>query len=93
VAGLGLLTCATALLGQFYPLPFPQNYTLLVVCVLVYFLLNTALQVSSPACCALCRSLLAVVYSQRTRFRPGVCLRSRKGHHPVHAAETGTLNA
>ena len=43
--GLGLLTCATALLAQFYPKPFPENYWLLVACVVVYFLLNTALQV------------------------------------------------
>ena len=44
-AGLGLLTCATALLAQFYPTPFPENYWLLVACVVVYFSLNTALQV------------------------------------------------
>ena len=44
-AGLGLLTCATALLAQFYPKPFPENYWLLVACVVVYFLLNTVLQV------------------------------------------------
>jgi signal peptidase complex subunit 2 len=41
---LGLLTCATALLAQFYPVPFPRNYWLLVACVLSYFTLNTLLQ-------------------------------------------------
>jgi hypothetical protein len=41
---LGALTCATALLAQFHPMPFPRNYPLLLVCVLVYFVLNTALQ-------------------------------------------------
>ena len=48
--GLGLLTCATALLAQFYPKPFPDNYWLLVACVVVYFLLNTALQVRATPC-------------------------------------------
>ena len=43
-AGLGLLTCATALLAQFYPVPFPKNDWLLVACVLSYFALNTLLQ-------------------------------------------------
>jgi signal peptidase complex subunit 2 len=41
---LGLLTCATALVAQFYPTPFPENYPLLVGCVVTYFLLNTLLQ-------------------------------------------------
>ena len=41
---LGLLTCATALVAQFYPTPFPDNYPLLVGCVVTYFLLNTLLQ-------------------------------------------------
>lgn len=50
MTGLGLLTCATALLAQFYPLPFPKNFSLLVTCVVVYFMLNTALQVG--AACA-----------------------------------------
>lgn len=45
---LGLSTCASALLAQFYPLPFPQNYVLLVACIVVYFVLNTALQVRRP---------------------------------------------
>lgn len=38
------MTCASALVAQFYPLPFPKNYWLLVACVTLYFLLNTALQ-------------------------------------------------
>jgi len=42
--GLGLLTCATALVAQFYPMPFPENYPLLIACIAVYFVLNTALQ-------------------------------------------------
>jgi signal peptidase complex subunit 2 len=42
--GLGLLTCATALVAQFYPMPFPDNYWLLLACVVAYFLLNTLLQ-------------------------------------------------
>jgi len=42
--GLGLLTCATALVAQFYPTPFPENYPLLIACIAVYFVLNTALQ-------------------------------------------------
>lgn len=41
---LGLSTCACALVAQFYPKPFPENYWVLVVCVTAYFLLNTALQ-------------------------------------------------
>ena len=43
-SGLGLLTCATALLAQFDPVPFPRNYWLLVACVMSYFALNTLLQ-------------------------------------------------
>jgi len=41
---LGLSTCACALVAQFYPKPFPENYWVLVVCVTAYFLLNTVLQ-------------------------------------------------
>lgn len=41
---LGLATCCVALVAQFYPTPFPQNFWLLVACVLAYFTLNTLLQ-------------------------------------------------
>jgi hypothetical protein len=41
---LGLAACAVALVAQFYPLKFPANVTLLVVCIAVYVLLNVALQ-------------------------------------------------
>lgn len=41
---LGLAACAVALVAQFYPLKFPANVTLLVVCIAVYVLLNVVLQ-------------------------------------------------
>lgn len=39
-----LPSCATALLAQFYPVPFPRNYWLLTACCVVYFVLNSVLQ-------------------------------------------------
>lgn len=41
---LGLAACSVALLAQFYPLKFPANVPLLVSCIVVYVLLNLALQ-------------------------------------------------
>jgi hypothetical protein len=66
--GLGLLTCATALLAQFYPLSFPQNYTLLVACVVMYFVLNTALQVCSQASACCCFPLCVLLRANSRRI-------------------------
>jgi len=41
---LGLVTCLLALVAQFYPVKFPGNYTVLVVCVAGYCAFNTGLQ-------------------------------------------------
>jgi signal peptidase complex subunit 2 len=41
---LGLVTCILALVAQFYPVKFPGNYTVLVVCVAGYCAFNTLLQ-------------------------------------------------
>lgn len=42
---LGVLTIAVALLAQFYPSKYPDNWLLLLVCVIVYSLLSTLLTV------------------------------------------------
>jgi signal peptidase complex subunit 2 len=42
--GLGMITCALALLAQFYPVKFPANYNVLVLCVASYCGFNTLLQ-------------------------------------------------
>lgn len=41
---LGLVTCGLALLAQFYPVKFPANYNVLVMCVAGYVFFNTLLQ-------------------------------------------------
>jgi hypothetical protein len=39
-----IVSCAAALVSQFYPLPFPDNRMLLGVCVVIYFVLSGVLQ-------------------------------------------------
>lgn len=41
---IGLLTCALALVAQFYPKKFPANQNVLVLCIILYFILNILLQ-------------------------------------------------
>mmetsp|Transcript_5220 Transcript_5220/g.5985 ORF Transcript_5220/g.5985 Transcript_5220/m.5985 type:complete len:209 (-) Transcript_5220:44-670(-) len=41
---MGFTGVAFALLGQFYPMPFPASRLFLAVCVVVYFILHTGLQ-------------------------------------------------
>eukprot|EP01016_Furgasonia_blochmanni_P052536 TRINITY_DN838_c0_g1_i1.p2 TRINITY_DN838_c0_g1~~TRINITY_DN838_c0_g1_i1.p2 ORF type:complete len:193 (+),score=53.07 TRINITY_DN838_c0_g1_i1:313-891(+) len=38
---LGFIVCSTIALSHFYPVPFPQNYNLIIVCVVAYFILST----------------------------------------------------
>lgn len=38
------LTCAFAMVAQFYPMPFPSSRALLAVCCVGYFILSMALQ-------------------------------------------------
>ncbi|KAK3253074.1 hypothetical protein CYMTET_10465 [Cymbomonas tetramitiformis] len=45
--GLGIITCAFALVAQFYPKGFPDNSNILLCCVIGYMLFNTLLQVFS----------------------------------------------
>jgi signal peptidase complex subunit 2 len=38
------LSCVSAMVAQFYPLPFPQSRPLLGLCCAIYFILSTVLQ-------------------------------------------------
>ena len=38
------LACASALVAQFYPMPFPDSRALLAVCCAVYYIISTILQ-------------------------------------------------
>jgi len=41
---VGLLCCLLAVIAHFYPVPFPDNKIVLIICVVLYFTLNIFLQ-------------------------------------------------
>ncbi|KAJ7557532.1 hypothetical protein O6H91_05G130800 [Diphasiastrum complanatum] len=43
--GIGVLTCAFALIAQFYPKKFPENKPILIACIILYLVFNSLLQV------------------------------------------------
>lgn len=40
---LSFIVCGIVLFGHFYPIPFPQNWNLLLGCAIAYFIINTFL--------------------------------------------------
>eukprot|EP01130_Rhizamoeba_saxonica_P000626 TRINITY_DN10582_c0_g1_i1.p1 TRINITY_DN10582_c0_g1~~TRINITY_DN10582_c0_g1_i1.p1 ORF type:complete len:173 (-),score=35.67 TRINITY_DN10582_c0_g1_i1:59-577(-) len=42
--GLGIFGCSLAAISHFFPVPFPENIPLLIVCVVLYFITSAALQ-------------------------------------------------